>query len=74
MQKPALERKPPMVFKAHINVDKDGFVRESAYTTGSIHDSQVFKPLLTGDEKAMYADSAYKSKAHDNFLEIFKRF
>jgi hypothetical protein len=27
--------------------------------------SQVFESLLTGNEQAVYADSAYKSKAHE---------
>ena len=30
-------------------------------TAGNVHDSQVFTELLSGDEEAVYADSAYAS-------------
>lgn len=56
-------------FKAHINTDEDGFILAETLTTGKVHDSQVFEELLTGEEAAVYADSAYKSKAHDKVLE-----
>ncbi len=56
-------------FKAHINVDEDGFIKTQTLTTGSLHDSNVFEELLTGNEKAMYADSAYKSQKHDELLK-----
>ncbi len=38
-------------------------------TTGSLHDSNVFEELLTGNEKVLYADSAYKSQKHDQLLK-----
>jgi len=56
-------------FKAHINVDEDGFIKTNDFTTGSSHDSQTFETLLTGSEKVVYADSAYKSQAHDELLK-----
>lgn len=56
-------------FKAHINVDEDGFIKAAKMTAGNVHDSQVFESLLTGSEHEVYADSAYKSKAHDQLLE-----
>jgi len=56
-------------FKAHINVDEDGFIKSEALTTGSLHDSNMFEELLTGNEEAVYADSAYKSKRHDLLLK-----
>ncbi|MCF6345462.1 MAG: IS5 family transposase [Thiomicrorhabdus sp.] len=55
-------------FKAHINVDEDGFIKTQQLTTGSLHDSNVFTQLMTGQEKEVYADSAYKSQEHDQFL------
>lgn len=55
-------------FKAHINVDEDGFILAQTLTTGSLHDSNVFEQLLTGSETATYADSAYKSQKHDALL------
>ncbi|MGC9424242.1 IS5 family transposase, partial [Vibrio sp.] len=55
-------------FKAHINVDEDGLIRSEQLSTGKLHDSNVFESLLTGTEKAAYADSAYKSEKHDKLL------
>jgi len=52
-----------------MNVDEDGFIKAQELTAGNTHDSQVFESLLTGNEQAVYADSAYKSKAHDQLLE-----
>ena len=56
-------------FKAHVNVDEDGFILAQTLTTGSLHDSNVFEDLLTGSEEAVYADSAYKSQKHDQLLK-----
>jgi len=56
-------------FKTHANVDEDGFIKTYDYTAGNVHDSNVFESLLTGDEKEVYADSAYKSKQHDALLK-----
>jgi IS5 family transposase len=56
-------------FKAHINVDEDGFILNQSLTTGCLHDSNVFEELLTGNEEAVYADSAYKSQKHDRLLK-----
>jgi IS5 family transposase len=55
-------------FKAHINVDEDGFIKATAFTAGNVHDSNHFTQLLSGDESAVYADRAYKSKKHDDWL------
>ena len=56
-------------FKAHINVDEDGFVKATDMTAGNVHDSNVFTELLSGDESAAYADSAYASKKHSAWLK-----
>lgn len=56
-------------FKAHANVDEDGFVQNTDFSAGNEHDSNYFIPLLKGDETAVYADSAYSSKAHDAYLK-----
>ena len=56
-------------FKAHINVDEDGFILAQTLTTGRLHDSNVFEQLFTGTEEAVYADSAYKSQKHDELLQ-----
>lgn len=56
-------------FKAHVNVDEDGFIKSQTLTTGSTHDSNVFEQLLTDTERSVYADSAYKSQKHDKLLK-----
>ncbi len=62
------KRKTTYGFKAHMNVDEDGFIKGHQMSAGNLHDSQVFESLLTGNEHQVYADSAYKSQAHDQFL------
>lgn len=57
-------------FKAHMNVDEDGFVSSVLTTAGNVHDSQCLEDLLTGAESAVYADSAYASQAHDQLLKV----
>lgn len=63
------KRKTTYGFKAHTNVDEDGFVKEVMVTAGSIHDSIPFEVLLTGHEQEVYADSAYKSAKHSTLLK-----
>jgi len=63
------KRKTTYGFKGHLNVDEDGLIKTYDFTAGNVHDSQVFESLLSGDEEEAYADSAYKSKAHDELLE-----
>lgn len=49
-------------YKAHANVDEDGFVKSVKVTAGNVHDSQVLEEILTGAEEALYADSAYSGQ------------
>jgi len=56
------KRKTTYGFKAHINVEEDGFVKTDDYSAGNLHDANVFESLFTGNEKEVYADSAYQSK------------
>ena len=63
------KRKSTYGFKAHANVDEDGFIKATAFTAGNVHDSNHFIDLLSGNESEVYADSAYKSKKHDDWLE-----
>ena len=63
------KRKTTYGFKAHINTDEDGFIKHFEMSAGNLHDSNVFETLFSGDEKAVYADSAYKSKKHDGLLK-----
>jgi len=62
------KRKSTYGFKAHINVDEDGLIKATDYSSGSLHDSNHFTDLLSGKESATYADSAYRSEAHDKWL------
>ncbi|MDP0560972.1 MAG: transposase [Candidatus Endonucleobacter sp. (ex Gigantidas childressi)] len=62
------KRKSTYGYKAHINVDEDGFIKSTDYTAGNVHDSNCFTELLSGDESAAYADSAYRSQSHDQWL------
>lgn len=63
------KRKTTYGFKAHTNVDEDGFVKAVKLTAGNVHDSTQFEGLLTGNEREAYADSAYKSAKHSNLLK-----
>lgn len=62
------KRKSTYGFKAHLNVDEDGLIKSTDYSSGSSHDSNHFTELLSGDESAAYADSAYQSEKHDQWL------
>ena len=62
------KRKSTYGFKAHANVEEDGFIKTTDYTAGNIHDSNCFTGLLSGDESAAYADSAYVSETHSEWL------
>jgi IS5 family transposase len=55
-------------YKARVNVDEDGFVKAIAYTPGNEHDSYSLKKLPTRTEHQLYADKAYASAEHDQFL------
>lgn len=63
------KRKSTYGFKAHLNVDEDGFIKKILFTAGNVHDSTCFTELLSGDETAAYADSAYPSQKHNDWLE-----
>ena len=62
------KRKSTYGFKAHVNVEEDGLIKSTDYTAGNIHDSNCFTDLLSGREAAVYADSAYASQAHEQWL------
>lgn len=62
------KKKTSFGFKAHVNVDEDGFVKAMRFTAGNVHDLQVFTELLGGDEEKVYADSAYASEKSNEWL------
>ena len=55
-------------YKAHVNVDEDGFIKAVDYTPGNEHDSKSLEKLLTYTEEQVYADKAYASTTHDKLL------
>ena len=64
-------------FKNHVNVDAEHkMIREFEVTAASVHDSQVFDELLdqskdeNGNKRAVFADSAYRSKEQEARLEV----
>lgn len=66
-------------YKNHINVDqKNKLVQCYQVSNASTHDSQVFDELLDknedadGNKRALYADSAYRSKAKEEQLAADK--
>ena len=70
------KRKTTYGFKAHANVDEDGFVKKMTFTSGNVHDSQEFDKLPDcGRAKdklktcgEVYADSTYANKTNDKKL------
>jgi IS5 family transposase len=62
--------RPTYGYKLHVGVDQDsGLIRTAELTPASTHDSKVFEPLLSGDERAVYADKAYDAKARRKRLK-----
>ncbi len=66
-------------FKNHINADQGNkLVQSYAVTDAAVHDSQVFEELLDqtededGNKRAVYADSAYRSKEKEEQLAAAK--
>jgi hypothetical protein len=59
---------PATGVQAHLSVDEDGLIKAADFTSGSVHDSNCFTDLLEGDESAVYADSAYQSQKHADWL------
>ena len=47
-------------YKVHIGVDKEsGLIRKAVMTAANVNDTEVADELISGDEKAVYADRAY---------------
>ena len=58
-------------FLVHTGVDEDGLIQRQTVTPGNVHDSVERDTLLLGDEAALYADVAYRSKETRDKLERF---
>jgi len=59
-------------YKNHVNADQENkLIQSYAVTDAAVHDSQVFDELLDqsedeqGNKRSIYADSAYRSAAHE---------
>jgi IS5 family transposase len=52
-------------YKGHIGVDVESkLIRKRKFTPASVHDSQAFEEVLSGDEKSIWADKAYPIDQH----------
>jgi len=62
--------KPVYGYKGHIGLDQDSeLIRKAELTPANEHDSKQFKSMVSGDEFAAYADKAYTSKEHSDWLQ-----
>ena len=51
-------------YKAHLGVDAESrLIRRAVLTPAHVNESEVADTLISGDERAVYADKAYESKA-----------
>ena len=52
-------------YKGHIGVDIESkLIRKRKFTPASVHDSQAFEEVLSGDERSIWADKAYPNDKH----------
>ena len=58
-------------YKVHIGVDeKSGLIRKAVMTPASVNDTEVADELISGDEKAVYADKAYDTHERRQRLKL----
>ena len=51
-------------YKLHVGVDEgSGLIRKAAFTPARTQDNEMAEALLSGDERAVYADRIYESRA-----------
>lgn len=56
-------------YKAHIATDTRGMISDYVFDTAKVHDSKHMDPLIEGESKAVYADSAYMDQDRKARLE-----
>jgi len=56
-------------YKAHIASDVHGVITDYVYDTAKVHDSQHIDQLIEGEQRAVFADSAYMDKDRKQRLE-----
>ncbi len=62
-------------YKSHINIDVNyGFIRRYGITDAAVHDSQVLGQLLDDEnsDNGIWADSAYRSEAIEDVLQLLQ--
>ena len=56
-------------YKVHVGVDAGtGLVRRAKFTSAKVYESEVADALVSGDERAVYADRAYESGRRRRWL------
>lgn len=56
-------------YKNHIKADaKSKLIIGSKTTSANVHDSQVFEDLVDKEDQAVFADSAYHSQQHEDYV------
>lgn len=57
-------------YRGHVGVDQDSWlIRRAALKPASVNESGVADDLISGDERAVYADKGYESKARRRALK-----
>ena len=57
-------------YKGHVGMDQDSeLIRQAEMTTARVHDTNLLTSMVSGDEAAVYADKAYRSKGHSQWLQ-----
>ena len=60
-------------YKGHVNVDGETkLVQKIEFTTAKVHDITQFEKVLTGEEKEVYGDKAYRSKDLEKKAKLVK--
>ena len=62
-------QKPVYGYKAHVGMDRGSeLLRKADMTTANLHDTNRLRDMVSGDEAAVYADKAYRSREHSAWL------
>lgn len=57
-------------YKAHMGVDQESeLIRKIAMTPAHVHDGEMLRQVVSGDEKWAFADKAYDSEKNHKILE-----
>ena len=62
-------QKPVYGYKVHVGMDCGSeLIRKADMTAANLHDTRRLRDMVSGDEAAVYADKAYRSRAHSKWL------